>query len=169
MSDAPVTPDPAETTPVVTQEVTPPVDTDLPDWAKQKISELNAEAAKHRVEKNAALATAKAQVEAEFKEQLTQAATEIQNLKDLLSVSNIEKLKLEAAVDAKVPSESAKDFASILQGTTPEEIKSHAEAAKKLFGNVEGKDRPVDPTQGTGSPLPLNGDPLLEAVRRAIR
>ncbi|MGW1740029.1 hypothetical protein ACWCPQ_14595 [Nocardia sp. NPDC001965] len=171
MSDAPNTPDPVVPESPAGQEPTKSAESvkDLPDWAQKLIKDTNAEAASHRVAKTEAMANARTQVEAEFAQRLTESASTIQGLEDKLTVTSLELEKLRATVTAKVPSEAALEFASILQGTTPEEIKSHAEAAKKLFGAVEGRDRPVDPTQGTGNPIPLNGDPVLDALTRALK
>jgi len=141
----------------------------LPEWAQEKIREANREAAKYRVEKNDAVANATAALQAEFENKLSAAAEETRKAKEDLEARTLEYNKLLVALESRVPSDKALAFASALQGVTEDELKSHAKQLKSLFGNVDGKDLPIDPTQGTGSnPLPLNGDPLLAAVKAAV-
>lgn len=169
MSDTPNT-DPAVTE---GQESVPVSDAktveQLPDWARKLITDANAEAAKYRVEKNDALANAKNQLTADYESKLTEANNTIENLKDQIEAKDLDFLKVTVALDLDVPSKKAMKFASLLEGLTEDDIRSHAKEVKSLFGSFDTKDLPTDPTQGTGSnPLPLNGDPLLAAVKAAV-
>lgn len=140
---------------------------DLPQWAQEKIAEANAEAAKYRVEKNDAVAAAKAEVEAEWKAKHEALEATVATAQTEAGDSRTEVAKLKAALTAGIESEKVLTFASLLQGETEDELKSHADQVKALFPAAppaDPKDPPVDPSQGSGNHLPLNGDPLLQAV-----
>lgn len=141
---------------------------DLPQWAQDKIADANAEAAKYRVEKNDAVAAAKAEVEAEWQTKVTELETKVASTESEAGNSRTEVAKLKAALAAGIDSDKVLTFASLLQGDTEDELKSHADEVKALFTAsappADPKDPPVDPSQGSGNPLPLNGDPLLQAV-----
>lgn len=142
----------------------------LPEWAREKLTKANNEAAKYRNEKNDAVNTAKAALTAEFEQKLSEKDTAYTELQGQLSAKSLELLKLQVALDLDIPSKKAVKFAALLSGTNEDEIKASAADAKDLFGAVEVKDRPTDPSQGSGNQsIPLNGDPILEAITRAVR
>ena len=79
--------------------------------------------------------------------------------------------KLKAAIEAGIANDKVLDFADLLKGDNPEELKSHADKLKSLFTNNEQKSEKqaaTDPTQGQGNSLPLNGDPLLNALKSKL-
>ncbi|GAB4584409.1 hypothetical protein [Nocardia sp. IFM 10818] len=158
-----------DTTPATTSQepVAQTVDS-LPEWVREKLTKANNEAAKYRNEKNDAVSTAKAEAVTEYEAKLAAEAEKYSVLEQQLSDKALELVKLHAALNADIPGPSAIEFASLLQGSTEDEITAHAKTVKALFGKTETKDRPTDPTQGSGNVLPLNGDPLLEMVRRAV-
>lgn len=136
------------------------------------VKELRQEAAAARVAKKEAVEAAeKALKEAHSAEIAAKdsAYTELQNehAKALLELQ-----KLQITVDAKVPSEKARAFAAILQGTDEESIGESLKSNLDLFGTLDSKGAPsfFDPTQGRGGvpPLALNGDPILEAIKKAV-
>ncbi|WP_280350351.1 hypothetical protein [Nocardia abscessus] len=167
MSDTPNTPDPAA--PVTAPVQTPENVDSLPEWARNKLTEANHEAAKYRVEKNNAVTAAKAEVAAEFETKLADEQAKYGILEQNYAKQAAQLLALEVAIDAKVPHDKTKDFAALLKGETEDELRSHAETLKGLFGKTDTKDRPVDPTQGTGNTMPLNGDPILNALKETLR
>ncbi|MBM4592062.1 hypothetical protein GS454_01380 [Rhodococcus hoagii] len=142
----------------------------LPEWARAAITKANNDAARYRTEKNDAVNAAKALLEPEYEAKLTGAQEAHEETKSQLAAKTVELLKLTTALDLEIPSKSAVKFAALLSGTTEDEIRSHAEEAKALFGGVSTSDRPTDRSQGSGNttPLPLNGDPLLDAVKRVV-
>jgi len=78
-------------------------------------------------------------------------------------------VKVTTALNLGVPSERVVQFASILKGGSEEEIRASAESAKELFGEVKKHQPATDPTQGSGGgPVPLNGDPILAALVKAV-
>lgn len=149
----PVTPPADPTTTPPADPVTPPANNPgdvLPQWARDQITKANNEAAKYRVEKNDAVAAATAASQAEFETKI--AAINESNAKTAsdLEETRIQNIKLTAALTVGIPGESAAEFASLLKGTTQEEISTHAEKVKKLFGTQAPAQRAVDPSQGSG-------------------
>ncbi len=141
---------------------------ELPEWARNKLTKANNEAARYRTEKKEAVDTAKAEVRAEFEAQLNELSEAKATAVAEQEKAQLALIKLRAALSAGIPGESAAEFAELLQGATEEEINSHAEKVKSLFGKTSTKDKPVDPSQGSGNRLPLNGDPLLNAVKSKL-
>ena len=161
----------SETTDTAQAAVIPAVENveSLPEWARNAITKANGDAAKYRTEKNDAVNTGKAQVTQEYEVKLTEANTAHEKTKADLTVALLENVKLKAALANGIPGESAVEFAALLQGTNEEEIGTHAKTVKALFGKTESTDRATDHSQGSASnALPLNGDPLLAAVKAAV-
>lgn len=149
-----------------------PVENDvLPDWARDQITKANAEAAKYRTEKKEAVEAAKAEVTASFTSKIEELEAQIKAKEEEGVAARYEVDRLKVALEAGIDADKVTKFAGLLKGTTSEEMKSHAEELKELFTNAEqpAKRSPaLDPTQGTGNPLPLNGDPLLAAVMKSV-
>lgn len=142
---------------------------ELPEWAQTTIKDLRAEAAQHRIEKNDAVEAARTALAAEYEEKLTAANAATEAVRNDLTQAQLETAKLNAALDADIPAKSVKKIAALLQGSTEAELRSHADELKALFGTTETQP-PIDPSQGSGSSHvpPLNGDPLLNAVKAAV-
>lgn len=157
-----------------TPETTQTTNQELPDWARQKISEANAEAARYRTEKRDAVEAAKAEVEQSFQEKMAAADQALADAMAEAGAARLANERLTAAVNALIPDSKVVDFAELLQGETADELASHAEKLKELFGSTNDTPPPppkaTDPTQGQGgSTIPLNGDPVLRAVMDALR
>lgn len=143
----------------------------LPDWAREQISTANAQAAKYRNEKKDAVEAAKAAVENEWSVKYGELEASIADKDTELSTQRLETDKLKAALEAGISSDKVLSFASLLKGENADELKSHAEEVKALMGDSDlppANPPATDPTQGQGNHLPLNGDPLLEAVTRIV-
>jgi hypothetical protein len=118
---------------------------DLPEWAREKLTKANNEAAGYRVKardlgtENDAL---KAQVQT-----LTDEKTAAL---DGQGAVKLELFKLQTALSVGVPGEHAADFAELLKGDTADEIKAAAEKAKQFLGNGR-RPSATDPSQGQGS------------------
>lgn len=135
------------------------------------VSDANAEAAKYRVEKRDAVEAAKAEVAESFNAKIQELEEAAKSQADELVNQRNDAAKLRAAIKADISTDKVLEFASLLQGESEDELVSHAETLKKLFTTDEQpKSKAVDPTQGKGStnPLPLNGDPLLAAITKAV-
>lgn len=146
---------------------------DLPQWAQDKIAEANAEAAKYRVEKKEAVEAGKAEVAAEWESKVEALEAQIQDKDKAEAESRTEVAKLKAALATGIESDKVLTFASLLKGDTEDELKAHADEVKQLFAAEapagDPKDPPRDPSQGSGNTLPLNGDPLLNAVMGVLK
>jgi len=127
----------------------------LPKWAQDELSRARNDAASYRNR----LRDAKNEVEAEVKQsvqsEVEKLKTELSDLKGQLASVEIDSIKLDAALEVGVPGEHLKAFASRLQGSTAEEIKADAEAAKALFNLAPNAgSRATDPTAGLGGNQP---------------
>jgi len=130
-------------TKVVTEEV-------IPEWARKKITEANNEAAKYRTEKNNIEAETTARLKAEFDAQFKALSDEKSAILAERDTSALNYKKLNAALAAGVPGETAVKFAGLLQGSSDEELATHAEELKSMFGTPT-KIAAVDPSHGAGN------------------
>lgn len=144
----------------------------LPDWAREQISKANNQAAKYRTEKNEAVEAAKDEVTKSFESKIEDLESKIAEAESEGATSRHEVDRLKVTIEAGIDSEKALDFADLLKGDNKDDLRSHAEDLKKLFSNEEPapkKQDATDPSQGNhGTPKPLNGDPLLNAVTRMV-
>lgn len=164
MSD--VTPNDAAQAQVV---ATPAVQVQAPEvFSKEYVQELRNEAAKYRTEKNDAVERAKADVIKDYEVKLSDKEQAFSETQKELSERALELLKLKAVVSAGISSEDALDVVTLIQGSDEDSVSESVKRVKSLIGKAPEKDRPIDPSQGTGNQLPLNGDPLLETVRRIV-
>lgn len=120
---------------------------ELPEWGRKAISEANAEAAKARVKANQAAEAAKAEVTASFNDQIKALSDEKSAVVAERDNAATNYTKLVAALSAGVPGDTAVEFAALLQGSTPEEYKEHADKLKGMFGTGKGQ-KAVDHTAG---------------------
>lgn len=120
---------------------------ELPEWARKKLSEANAEAAKYRVKAQTVADEVRAELEKkhqeEFKSVLDEKSTVLAERDTAASKFD----KLVVALQAGIPGESAVEFSKLLQGSNEEEFKAHAESLKKMF-NPGTKPKATDPSQG---------------------
>lgn len=164
------TPD-ATPTPVVTEK---PLEPAPKVYDEAYVKSLRDEAAAARVaKKDAVAATEKALKEAHAAELAARdtAYTELQNE---LGNAWIELEKVYAAVEAKVPSDKVRQFVEILEGTDKDSITESVKARMELVGPFDDKPSApnfFDPTQGRGGKpaLPLNGDPILNAMKSVLK
>lgn len=144
----------------------------LPDWAREKLTKANNEAAKYRNEKNDAVEAAKNEVAESYTSKVEALEAQIAERDAEASTARVEVDRLKATIEAGIDHDKVYTFAELLKGDTAEELKSHADQLKELFITEEApktKSPATDPSQGSaGKTLPLNGDPLLAAVTKAI-
>jgi hypothetical protein len=130
------------------------------EWWQRELSDVRQEAANSRVKlketkeafeaEKAALLAEKTQFESELKNQ------------------QLFNMKIKAALAAGVPGESAEEIAELLKGEDLDSMKSHATKLISTFSGLNKSDAPVDHSQGSGSYVPLNGDPLLEDLSKKL-
>lgn len=152
----------------VVNESSEPANEALPDWAREQLTKANREAAKYRTEKNEAVDAAKAEAEAAFRERIEGLEAQIAEKESEGSAARTEVDRIKAALGAGISSSKVVSFAELLRGDSPEELSAHAEELKQLFGTdqkSEESHKATDPSQGSGNHLPLNGDPLLAAIK----
>jgi hypothetical protein len=134
------------------------------------VKSLRDEAAAARVAKkdavDAAIAAAKAEHQAELAAR-DLAYTELQNQ---LGAAWIELEKVYLSLDAKVPNDKVRAFVEILDGTDADSIGESVKSRLELVGGFDSKSPAFDPSHGRGGkpPLPLNGDPILDAIKAAV-
>ncbi|AUV61974.1 head scaffolding protein [Mycobacterium phage SWU2] len=139
-------------------------------FSREYVEGLRRENAAHRTSKQTAVDEAVAAVKQQYETQLADKDTAYAALQNELGNAWIELEKVYTAIEAKVPSDKVRALAEFLQGTDKESITESAKSAAKLFGGWDSIDPAVDPTQGKGggTPLPLNGDPILQALKAKI-
>lgn len=134
--EAPEAPKPAA------PQATEPVE--LPEWARKQISDANSEAAKYRVQLNAA----KTQRQ-ELEDQVIALTSEKSDATSSHASVQSDFDKLVTAIKAEVPHEHIFSFAKTLQGGTEDELSAHAVELKSMFATPTS--RAVDRSQGQGS------------------
>lgn len=144
---------------------------ELPQWAREKLTKANNEAAKYRNEKNAAVEAAKAAVQADFEAKLAEAVSAKESIESELSDAKLSLAKLTAVLKVGFPSDKAEEYAARVQGTTPEEIAADVAKLRELFGgnNAPSRTPAVDRSpDGGDDAMALNGDPLLQSLKSAL-
>ena len=157
------------TTEAVQAQVVPQPAAPAPEvFSKEYVQELRNEAAKYRTEKNEAVERAKADVIKDYESKLSEKESSFNEIQAELSDRALELLKLKAVLAAGIASEDVLEVVTLVQGNDEETVSESVKRVKSLIGKAPEKERPIDPSQGTGNHLPLNGDPLLETVRRIV-
>ena len=156
-----------EVTPAVTDK---PLDPQPKLFDEAYVKSLRDEAAAARVAKKDAVDVALKEANAAHAAELASKDVAFTETQNELSSARLELEKYRIAVEAKVPSDKVAAFVSILQGTDTESITASAKAAYELAGGFRTNGPAFDPTQGFGGrdPLPLNGDPILQAIKNAV-
>lgn len=141
-------------------------------FSKDYVQELRNEAAKYRNEKKeaveAARGEAKAEVIGEYESKLSDKDSVLAEIQNELSGTKLELLKLKSVLAADIPSVDVLEVVSLVQGSDEETVSDSVQRVKALLGKTPQRDRPIDPSQGTGNVLPLNGDPLLDTLKRIV-
>jgi len=134
------------------------------------VKSLRDEAAAARVAKKDAVDAAIKEANDKFQAELASKDTAYTELQGELASAKLELEKLYVTIDANVPSDKVRAFAGLIQGSDTESITASAKAAYELAGGFSTKSPAFDPTQGFGGrdPLPLNGDPILAAIKSAV-
>jgi len=158
----------------MSEETTTDSVSNSPDGNRQEtfsldyVQGLRQEAAKYRTEKNDAVAAAKADLAANYDRALAEKDTEFESLKADVSARELELIKLRTILSVGIPAEDALEVATLVQGEDEESISESVNRVKQLIGKNPPRDRPVDPSQGSSNTIPLNGDPLLESIKRIV-
>lgn len=164
MSDATPTADTA------VNAVPGPVTAQQETFSLDYVQGLRSEAAKYRTEKNEAVERAKAEVIKDYEAQLSDKESAFNQIQTDLSERSLELLKLKAIVSEGIATSDILDVLALVQGTDEATVSESVKRVKSLMGKAPERDRPTDPSQGTGNnePLPLNGDPLLKKIMEIV-
>ena len=160
-----------ESTPdVSTPAVDKPLEPQHTSFDEAYVKSLRDEAAAARVGKKDAVDAAIKSANESHQAELAARDTSYTELQNELALTKIELEKLYVTVDANVPSDKVRAFASLIQGSDTDSITASAKSAYELAGGFATKSPAFDPTQGFGGrdPLPLNGDPILAALKSAV-
>lgn len=160
MSD-PATP---EATPATPAPEAPQQETYSLDY----VQKLRDEAAGYRVKAKTAGDEAKAEVIKDYEGKLAEKDTAFTELQTLHSEASTSLLKLQAVIAAKIPVEDIEDVVALVQGDTEEAVSASVDRVKSLLGKTPAKVPAVDTTQGQGGTVPLNGNPVLDILKRAV-
>lgn len=164
ITDAPVTeaPKPAAPAPAAPKATQPE---ELPDWARKQISDANSEAAKFRVQLNEAKAARTA-----LEDQMAALRSEHADASSTHASIQSDFDRIVTAIKAEVPHEQVFSFAKLLQGSTEDELQSHAAELKSMFGLSSGPARAVDRSQGQGSgpKAPTPGEAFAELIQAQL-
>lgn len=121
---------------------------ELPQWAREKLTKANNEAATYRVRAKDAEDKARQELTSEFETKLNTLSDEKSAIAADLKAAQLETMRLLAALSAGIPGESAVEFAELLKGETQEDLTTHAEKVKGLMGSQ--KPKVMDRSQGLG-------------------
>jgi hypothetical protein len=157
-----------ETQTTTTENAAPAQEAPAETFSREYVQELRNEAAKYRTEKNNAVEAARAEVIKDYEAKLAQKDGSLSEMESEVSARSLELLKLKMVLNEGIPTEDVLDVVSLVQGADEETVSESVKRVKSLIGRKPPADRPVDPSQGTGNVLPLNGDPLLETVKRLV-
>lgn len=134
--------------------------TDLPSWAREKLSAANNEAAKYRTERN------------DYRDQATAALTKVAEVESAKNAaeeraSAVEKelLKYRVAVEAGVPGA----LIPRLQGSTEDEIKADAAALLGSLPSGSVRQNATDPSQGRGDGQGAGLSPGAAFIQKALK
>lgn len=154
------------------QEVDKPLDPQPKLFDEAYVKSLREEAAAARVAKKDAVDAAVKSANEAHQAELAARDTAYTELQSELAAAKLELEKLYVTIDSNVPSDKVRAFVGILQGNDSESILESAKAAYELAGGFANVKSPAfDPTQGFGGrkdDLPLNGDPILQAIKAAV-
>lgn len=162
-----------ESTPQVETQAVPdkPMEPQPKLFDEAYVKSLRDEAAAARVAKKDAVEAAIKEANDKHQAELAERDTAYTELQNELTAARIELEKLYISLDAGVPSDKVRQFAGIIQGTDTESITASAKSAYELAGGFQTKSPAFDPTQGFGGrkdDMPLNGDPILNAIKAAV-
>lgn len=135
------------------------------------VQQLRTEAAGYRTGKNDAVTAAQAAVTADFEAKIAASDAEHVATKTTLSERELDLVRLKAVLASEDPENRILGLTSLVQGSDEATITEHVKTVKALLGNTAPPlAGAVDPSQGgTGvPPLPLNGDPVLAALMKAV-
>lgn len=171
MSDNPTTTEASDAAEVAPAATGTPLEVQPKLFDEAYVKSLREEAAAARVAKKDAVDSAIKLANEGHQAELASRDTALTELQTEFSAAKLELEKYKLAIEAAVPSDKVQAFVSILQGSDSESLQESAKAAYELAGGFSNNKSAFDPTQGFGGrkdDLPLNGDPILQAIKAAV-
>jgi hypothetical protein len=138
-------------------------------FSRDYVETLRAEAAKYRTEKKDAVEAGKAEVIKDYEGKLAEKDTAHAELKAQFDTASLELLKIKSVLAAGIPHEDVMEVVALVQGSDEAAVTESVERVKSLLGKSPAKDRLVDLSQGKGNHMPLNGDPILNMIKAAVK
>ncbi|MDV6975330.1 hypothetical protein [Mycobacterium intracellulare] len=161
MSDTPTTPETPETpaAPEAPKQET---------FSRDYVETLRQEAARYRNEKKTAADEARAETIKDYEGKLAEKDTAYSEMESAFGEAYTELLKLKAILREEIPAEDVLEVLELVQGNDAETIEASVKRVKSLLGKSPAKDRAIDPSQGKGNPIPLNGDKVTNMLKAAV-
>lgn len=138
-------------------------------FSRDYVETLRQEAARYRTEKKDAVEAGKAEVIKDYEGKLAEKDTAFGELQTAHAETSLELLKIKSVLESGIPREDVLEVVALVQGSDEESVKESVERVKSLLGKSPAKDRLIDPSQGSGSHIPLNGDPILNLLKAAVK
>lgn len=132
------------------------------------VQKLRDEAAGHRIKAKEAGDEARAAVIKEYEGKAAETSVELTELKTNYATAQLDLLKLKSVLEAEIPVSDVLEVATLVQGSDEASVKESVNRVKALLGKTPAKVAATDPTQGQGSHVPLNGNPVLDILKRAV-
>lgn len=137
-------------------------------FSRDYVEALRQENAAARIKAKEADSAARQEVTKEFKSKMAERDTAFTEMETTSAATALELLKIKLVLEAKVPSDDILEVADLVQGIDEESVKESVNRIKALLGKAPAKVSATDPTQGSGGTVPLNGNPVLEILKRAV-
>lgn len=156
------------TTPATPAAPAPEATTQQETFSRDYVERLRDEAASHRTKAKTAADEARAEVVKEYEGKLAEKDTAYSEIESAFGEAYTELLKLKAILREEIPAEDVLEVLELVQGNDADTIEASVKRVKSLLGKSPAKDRAVDPSQGKGNPIPLNGDKVTNMLKAAV-
>lgn len=140
---------------------------ELPQWAQNKLTNARKEAAKYRTKAKNAYDEGFEKARSEHAEAYSQLQEQHEDTVYRLSEAELSMTRYKVALESGVEPGKVNEFAGRLQGEDEDALREDAKRLSETFGLSQPKGRQPDYSQAAGN-TPLNGDPLLESVKRKL-
>lgn len=157
------------TTPEATPAAPAPEATQQETFSRDYVQSLRDEAANYRNKAKTAAEEAKAAVIKEYEGKLAEKDTAFTELQKTHTEASSMLAKMQAVVAAKISVDDIEDVLALVQGDTEEAIGESVKRVQSLLGKSPARVPAVDTTQGSGGAVPLNGNPVLDILKRAVK
>lgn len=159
---------PADSAPAPDATAAPEAAPQVETFSLDYVQKLREEAASHRVKAKEAGDEARAATIKEYEGKMAEKDTAFAELSSTAKAGSEMLLKLQAVIDAKIPVDDIPDVVALVQGSDAESVSESVSRVKSLLGKSPSRIPAIDGTQGSGGAVPLNGNPVLDILKRAV-